>query len=55
MFAALNIDRNNITSAVSDNMLDDLGLTKSDYVRYFSLYAAPGILIRQQRLGVNQV
>ena len=32
MFAALNIDRGNITNAVSDNMLDDLGLTQSDYV-----------------------
>jgi hypothetical protein len=33
MFAALNIDRYNIKNAVSDNMLDDLGITKSDYVR----------------------
>lgn len=32
MFASLNIDRNNISNAVSDNMLDDLGLTKGDYV-----------------------
>lgn len=32
MFAALNIDRNNIQNAVSDNMLDDLGITQSDYV-----------------------
>jgi hypothetical protein len=32
MFAALNIDRNNISNAVSDNMLDDLGLTQADYV-----------------------
>ncbi|KAL4971678.1 major facilitator superfamily domain-containing protein [Aspergillus desertorum] len=31
MFTALNIDRNNISNAVSDNMLDDLGLSKSDY------------------------
>ncbi|WDK09213.1 major facilitator superfamily transporter [Colletotrichum graminicola] len=31
MFAALNIDRNNISNAVSDNMLDDLGLTRGDY------------------------
>nr|XP_036580087.1 allantoate permease [Colletotrichum truncatum]KAF6787843.1 allantoate permease [Colletotrichum truncatum] len=31
MFAALNIDRNNINNAVSDNMLDDLGLTRGDY------------------------
>ncbi|KAI1486463.1 major facilitator superfamily transporter [Biscogniauxia mediterranea] len=31
MFAALNIDRGNITNAVSDNMLDDLGLTNVDY------------------------
>lgn len=35
MFAALNIDRNNISNAVSDNMLDDLGLTKADYVSWF--------------------
>lgn len=32
MFASLNIDRNNISNAVSDNMLDDLGLTRADYV-----------------------
>ena len=32
MFAALKIDRNNIQNAVSDNMLDDLGITQSDYV-----------------------
>lgn len=32
MFAALNIDRGNITNAVSDNMLDDLGITRGDYV-----------------------
>ncbi|CCF37160.1 major facilitator superfamily transporter [Colletotrichum higginsianum] len=31
MFAALNIDRNNISNAVSDNMLDDLNLTRGDY------------------------
>ncbi|KAM0702719.1 hypothetical protein Q7P35_010151 [Cladosporium inversicolor] len=31
MFAALNIDRGNISNAVSDNMLDDLGITQSDY------------------------
>ncbi|OHF02523.1 major facilitator superfamily transporter [Colletotrichum orchidophilum] len=31
MFASLNIDRNNISNAVSDNMLDDLGLTRGDY------------------------
>ncbi|GKT77128.1 major facilitator superfamily transporter [Colletotrichum tofieldiae] len=33
MFASLNIDRNNISNAVSDNMLDDLGLTRGDYAR----------------------
>jgi hypothetical protein len=32
MFAALNIDRGNISNAVSDNMLDDLGLSQVDYV-----------------------
>ncbi|KAL6706500.1 hypothetical protein ACN47E_005439 [Coniothyrium glycines] len=31
MFAALNIDRNNISNAVSDNMLDDLNITRVDY------------------------
>ncbi|QKX61336.1 uncharacterized protein TRUGW13939_08484 [Talaromyces rugulosus] len=31
MFSALNIDRSNISNAVSDNMLDDLGLTHADY------------------------
>ncbi|KAK7431664.1 hypothetical protein QQZ08_001883 [Neonectria magnoliae] len=31
MFAALNIDRGNISNAVSDNMLDDLGITRGDY------------------------
>ncbi|KAI1459662.1 MFS general substrate transporter [Annulohypoxylon moriforme] len=31
MFSALNIDRGNISNAVSDNMLGDLGLTQADY------------------------
>ncbi|KAI1210111.1 major facilitator superfamily domain-containing protein [Annulohypoxylon truncatum] len=31
MFSALNIDRQNISNAVSDNMLGDLGLTQADY------------------------
>ncbi|KAF4989859.1 hypothetical protein FDECE_14568 [Fusarium decemcellulare] len=31
MFAALNIDRGNISNAVSDNMLDDLGINQADY------------------------
>ena len=31
MFAALNIDRNNISNAVSDNMLEDIGITRVDY------------------------
>ncbi|KAI1193811.1 major facilitator superfamily transporter [Nemania serpens] len=31
MFASLDIDRGNISNAVSDNLLDDLGLTSIDY------------------------
>jgi hypothetical protein len=31
MFAALNIDRNNISNIVSNSMLDDLGITRIDY------------------------
>ncbi|OTB07577.1 hypothetical protein M426DRAFT_240780 [Hypoxylon sp. CI-4A] len=31
MFGALNIDRSNISNAVSDNMLNDLGLSQADY------------------------
>ncbi|KAI1311248.1 major facilitator superfamily transporter [Xylaria venustula] len=31
MFASLDIDRGNISNAVSDNLLDDLGLTTADY------------------------
>jgi hypothetical protein len=34
MFFALNTDRGNISNAVSDNMLDDLNLTKADFVGY---------------------
>jgi hypothetical protein len=38
MFAALNIDRNNITNAVSDNMLNDLGITRVDYVSHSAMH-----------------
>jgi hypothetical protein len=31
MFFALNVDRKNLPSAVSDNMLDQLGLSTNDY------------------------
>ncbi|KAG9197685.1 hypothetical protein G6514_001154 [Epicoccum nigrum] len=31
MFAALNIDRNNISNAVADDMLTDIGITRVDY------------------------
>ena len=31
MFAALNIDRNNISNAVADDMLDDIGVTRVYY------------------------
>lgn len=32
MFSALNIDRSNISNAVSDNMLKELHLSQGDYV-----------------------
>lgn len=41
MFAALNIDRNNILNAVSDNMLEDLDLTKADYVGWLLKNLSP--------------
>jgi hypothetical protein len=41
MFATLNIDRNNIQNAVSDTMLDDLGISHADYVSSFSRWETP--------------
>jgi hypothetical protein len=49
MFAALNIDRNNISNAVSDNMLDDLNITRVDYVSCPLRHFAP------LRLGINLI
>ncbi|GJC96782.1 major facilitator superfamily transporter [Colletotrichum higginsianum] len=46
MFAALNIDRNNISNAVSDNMLDDLNLTRGDYICLFSTISGAQFLLK---------
>jgi hypothetical protein len=45
MFFALQLDRGNIVQALSDNMLDDLGLNTNDYnygqaIFYFSFLSA---------------
>jgi hypothetical protein len=45
MFFALQLDRGNIAQALSDNMLDDLGLDTNDYnygqaIFYFSFLSA---------------
>ena len=53
MFAALNIDRNNIQNAVSDNMLDDLGITRGDYVR--KLISPAIVLLRSQILTIDRI
>lgn len=51
MFAALNIDRNNISNAVSDNMLDDIGITRVDYVSPASLLEKKSFLTRFRTLA----
>lgn len=51
MFAALNIDRGNIKNAVSDNMLDDLGITKADYVScVLDLYSLCPSLVPKEKI-----
>jgi hypothetical protein len=45
MFFALQLDRGNITQALADNMLDDLGLNTNDYnygqaIFYFAFLSA---------------
>jgi hypothetical protein len=52
MFAALNLDRGNISNATSDNMLDDLGLTQADYVRGSPDFSAQPPLMVDFRIWV---
>jgi hypothetical protein len=46
MFFALNLDRGNLSNAVSDNLLDDLGINTNDYNNAQNMYRV-GFLISE--------
>ncbi|KAI0143296.1 major facilitator superfamily domain-containing protein [Pestalotiopsis sp. NC0098] len=46
MFFALNIDRGNLSNAVADNLLDDIGINTNDYNNAQNMYRA-GFLISE--------